>query len=73
VHIEEMHVHHSPTGQFPAFEAEAKTNPVNHPKPSLRPSISPRARNITIVIIAVATGLAGAMKILWEAWMALKK
>lgn len=65
VHIEEFHMHH-PTGGYPIHEAPTK--PVNE-----KPSISPKARNITLIIVAVATGIGTAMKILWEAWLALKK
>ena len=76
VHIEEFHVHH-PTGGYPIHEAPTKPDnkipEVDIPKPSRTPSISPKARNITIIIVAVATGLATAMKILWDAWLGLKK
>jgi hypothetical protein len=76
VHIEELHVHH-PTGEFHAHETPTKPYnklpSVDTDKPVRTPSISPKARNITIIIVAVATGLATAMKILWEAWSSLKK
>jgi hypothetical protein len=74
VHIEELHVHH-PTGGYPTYDEEP-TKPYNIPPPEVvatKPSVSPKARNITIIIVAVATGLATAMKILWEAWLSLKK
>jgi hypothetical protein len=76
VHIEELHVHH-PTGGYPVHEPPTKPYhklpEVSIAPPSKTPSISPKARNITVIIIAVATGLAGAIKILWEAWTGLKK
>jgi hypothetical protein len=76
VHIEEMHVHHQ-TGGYPIHEVPTKPfnkiPTVEVEKPSVRPSISPKARNITLIIVAVATGLATAMKILWEAWLGIHK
>ena len=50
-----------------------KVSPLSTPPPASKPSLTPKVQRITAIILAVAAGIAGAAKILWDAWQGMKK
>lgn len=76
VHIEEAHFYGTeiPTLNLRKPKTEEVTRPDNEipskppatPPPRSQPTLSPRAKKLSLLITIIITGLAGAAKVIWE-------